>query len=106
MKEITVKELKQKIDAKEDFDLIDVREQYEYDIANLNGILIPMNEVLANAEKMISKDKFVVVHCRSGKRSATIINALESQFGYTNLYNLVGGILAWSDEIDSSIPKY
>lgn len=98
MKEITVRELKQLIDDKKDFQLIDVREQHEYDEANINGELIPMGDVLSNVDK-ISKDKQVVVHCRSGKRSATVIGALESQHGFTNLYNLQGGILAYIDEI-------
>lgn len=98
MKEITVKELKELIDNKKDFQLIDVREQHEFDEANLNGELIPMGDVLNNVDK-ISKDKQVVVHCRSGKRSATVISALESQHGFTNLYNLQGGILAYIDEI-------
>lgn len=98
MKEITAKELKQLMDDKKDFQLIDVREQYEFDEANLNGELIPMGEVMDNVDK-ISKDKQVVVHCRSGKRSATVISALESQHGFTNLYNLKGGILAYIDEV-------
>jgi len=98
MKEITVKELKQLIDSNADFQLIDVREEYEFDEANINGQLIPMGEVMSNLDK-ISKDKQVVVHCRSGKRSASVIQALESQHGYTNLYNLKGGILAYIDEI-------
>jgi len=98
MKEITVQELKQLIDEKKDYQLIDVREEYEFDEANLKGELISMGEVIENVEK-ISKEKQVVVHCRSGKRSATVINALESQFGFTNLYNLRGGILAYIDEI-------
>ena len=98
MKEISVKELKQLIDEKKDFQLIDVREEHEFDEANLNGELIPMGDVLSNVDK-INKDKQVVVHCRSGKRSATVIGALESQHGFTNLYNLQGGILAYIDEI-------
>jgi rhodanese-related sulfurtransferase len=98
MKEITSRELKQLMDSKADFQLIDVREQHEFDEANLNGELIPMGEVMDRAGE-ISKDKQVVVHCRSGKRSATVIGALESQLGYTNLYNLKGGILAYIDEV-------
>jgi len=98
MKEITVQELKQLKDSKADFQLIDVREEYEFDEANLNGELIPVGDVMDNLNK-ISRDKKVVVHCRSGKRSAGIIQALESQHGYTNLYNLKGGILAYIDEI-------
>ncbi|MDI1356368.1 MAG: rhodanese-like domain-containing protein [bacterium] len=98
MKEITASELKKLMDENADFQLIDVREPHEYDEANLNGELIPMGEVLERANE-ISKDKQVVVHCRSGKRSATVINALESQHGFTNLYNLQGGILAYIQEI-------
>ncbi len=98
MKEITAKELKQLIDEKQNFQLIDVREQHEFDESNLSAELIPMGEVLDNVEK-ISKDKQVIIHCRSGKRSATIINALESQHGFTNLYNLKGGILAYAEEV-------
>jgi adenylyltransferase/sulfurtransferase len=102
MKEITVKELKQMIDNKEDFQLIDVREPSEFEAANLKGELIPLNTVPNNAEK-ISKDKKVVVHCRSGKRSENAIKFLEANFGYTNLYNLKGGIIAYKNEIDNSL---
>ena|ERR1700752_535350 len=98
MKEVTAIELKQLLDGKKDFQLIDVREEYEFDEVNINGQLIPMGEVMENIEK-ISKDKQVVVHCRSGKRSATVINALEAQHGFTNLYNLKGGILAYIEEV-------
>lgn len=98
IKEVTVQELKQLKDSNADFQLIDVREEYEFDEANLNGELIPMGEVLSNVDK-ISKDKQVVVHCRSGKRSASVIQALEAQHGFTNLYNLKGGILAYIEEV-------
>lgn len=98
MKEITAAELKKLMDSKADFQLIDVREEHEFEEANLNGTLIPMGEVMDRVNE-IAKDKQVVVHCRSGKRSATVINALESQHGYTNLYNLKGGILAYIDEV-------
>lgn len=105
MKEKTVEELKEMIDQKQDFQLIDVREEYEYEICNLNALLIPMGEIPANIEK-IEKGKPVVVHCRSGKRSANIISYLESNHGFNNLYNLQGGILAWADRIDNSMEKY
>lgn len=98
MKEISPKELKQLKDENKDFQLIDVREQYEFDEVNMNGELIPMGEIMDNTDK-ISKDKQVIIHCRSGKRSATVISALESQHGFTNLYNLKGGILAYIDEV-------
>lgn len=93
------------IDNGEDFQLIDVREQNEYDVAQIGGELIPLATVPQNVDK-ISKDKKVVVHCRSGKRSGNAVQFLEQQHGFDNLYNLQGGILAWSDEIDPSIPKY
>lgn len=98
IKEVTVQELKQLKDSNADYQLIDVREEYEFDEANLNGELIPMGEIMNNLDK-ISRDKKVVVHCRSGKRSASVIQALESQHGFTNLYNLKGGILAYIEEI-------
>lgn len=98
MREITATELKRLMDENKDFQLIDVREQYEFDESNINGDLIPMGEVMDNIDK-IDRDKQVVVHCRSGKRSATVISALESQHGFTNLYNLKGGILAYIEEV-------
>ncbi|MEQ8241651.1 MAG: rhodanese-like domain-containing protein [Cyclobacteriaceae bacterium] len=104
MKEISVQELKELKDTKADFQLIDVREENEYEVAEIGGELIPMATVPDNLDK-ISKDKQVVVHCRSGKRSGGIVQYLESQ-GYDNVVNLAGGILAWSDEIDPSVPKY
>lgn len=105
MKEITVQQLKEMQSKKEDFQLIDVREEYEFDICNLGGQLIPMGEVADNIDKF-SRDKKVVVHCRSGKRSASVIQMLEQQHGFTNLYNLKGGIMAWAEEIDHEMAKY
>ncbi|MBA3663695.1 MAG: rhodanese-like domain-containing protein [Bacteroidetes bacterium] len=98
VKEITVQDLKTLQDSKADYQLIDVREEYEFDEANLKGELIPMGDVMNNVDK-IAKDKQVVIHCRSGRRSASVIQALESQHGFTNLYNLKGGILAYIEEI-------
>jgi sulfur-carrier protein adenylyltransferase/sulfurtransferase len=103
MKEITVQELKQKLDNKEDIQLVDVRQPHENELSNIGGELIPLATVLDNADK-ISKDKPVVVYCRSGARSGSAILALERQFGFTNLYNLKGGILAWAREIDPNMP--
>jgi rhodanese-related sulfurtransferase len=105
MKEISVLELKEMMDNKEDFQLIDVREPHEYEICNLGAPLIPMNEVPDNLDK-ISKDKKLVVHCRSGARSGRIVEYLEQAHGYTNIYNLRGGILDWADRVDTSMPKY
>ena len=105
MKEKSVTELKEMIDNGVDFQLIDVREPHEFEICNLKGELIPRNEIPDNVDK-ISKVKPVVIHCRSGARSGRIIQFLEQQYGFENLYNLEGGILAWADEIDTSMPKY
>ena len=105
MKEISVRELKEKMDKKEPFQLIDVREQYEYDMANISGELIPMKDMIEQYDR-IESDKPVIIHCRSGSRSAAVIHELEARFGFTNLYNLKGGILAWANEIDPNVPKY
>ena len=102
MKSITVKELKAKIDGNEEHQLIDVREDYEYEAGNINGEHIPMGEIPDNLDK-IATNKPVIIHCRSGKRSASVIQYLEAQ-GFSDLYNLEGGILAWQAEVDNSIP--
>jgi len=101
MKEITAHELKAKIDAKEDFQLIDVREPHEHEMANINGELIPVGTILSEVDR-ISKDKDVVFYCRSGSRSGAVIRELEKQ-GFTNLYNLKGGILAYAKEVDPTL---
>ncbi|KQN37876.1 rhodanese-like domain-containing protein [Pedobacter sp. MC2016-05] len=105
MKEISVQELKEKIDNKEDFQLIDVRETFEYEVSNLNGENIPLGGILIEADK-VEKDKPVIIQCRSGKRSAAAVMQLEAQYGYENLYNLKGGILAWQEAYDPNMPVY
>ena len=105
MKEISVQELKEMMDKHEDFQLIDVREDFEYEMSNLGGVLIPLGGVLIEADK-VAKDKPVIMMCRSGRRSAAAIMQLEQQFGFTNLANLQGGILAWAEDIDPSIQVY
>jgi rhodanese-related sulfurtransferase len=104
MKEITAEDLKRMKDNGEDFQLIDVREDFEYEMSNLNGELIPLGGIMIETGK-ISKDKPVVIMCRSGKRSAMAVMQLEAQ-GFTNLYNLQGGILAWADKVDPNISVY
>lgn len=103
--EITVQQLQNWQDKGEDFQLIDVREPHEYEIANINGELIPLNHVTENANR-IASDKRVVIHCRSGKRSEDAIKKLKDEFGFDNLYNLKGGILAYANEIDHSLATY
>jgi sulfur-carrier protein adenylyltransferase/sulfurtransferase len=104
MKEITVIELKKLKDEKADFQLIDVREEHELEICEIGGLHIPMGDVMDNLDK-ISKDKQVVIHCRSGARSGAICQALETQ-GFSNVFNLKGGIIAWANEIDNTLTKY
>lgn len=104
MNEVTVQELQSMIDQKKDFQLIDVREPFEYEVSNLNGLNIPLNGILLEADK-VAKDIPVIIQCRSGKRSAQAVMLLEQQ-GYTNLSNLQGGILAWKEEIDPEMDVY
>lgn len=85
--------------------VIDVREPHEYEICNIGAKLIPMGEVLEHLNE-IPKEGKVVVHCRSGARSRTVVNTLMTKFAYTNLYNLQGGILQWADSIDPTLAKY
>ena len=105
MKEITVQELKQLQDSGADFQLIDVREPHEYDICNLHGELIPQGEIPHNVDK-IDRTKKVILQCRSGARSGNMVQWLEKNHGFENLFNLKGGILAWAREIDPSMPTY
>jgi adenylyltransferase/sulfurtransferase len=105
MKEVTVAELKAMRDNNEPHQLIDIREQAEVDTASIGGEHIPMGLIVANIDN-ISRDVPVVIHCRSGGRSGAIVDALEKRFGFTNVYNLKGGISAWSNEIDPTVPLY
>ena len=103
--EITVKELKARMDRGEDLTVIDVREPYEYAIARIPGTkLIPLGQIEERAGEL-DPNTDIILQCRSGKRSADALNRLKAR-GFTRLKNLVGGITAWSDEIDPSVPKY
>jgi sulfur-carrier protein adenylyltransferase/sulfurtransferase len=102
--EISVEQLKRKLDAKEDVFVLDVREPHEYKICNLNGHLIPLNDLPKRVQEL-DPSKEIVVHCRSGARSARAVGFLR-QAGFANVTNLAGGILAWADRIDPKMPKY
>jgi sulfur-carrier protein adenylyltransferase/sulfurtransferase len=103
--ETTVTELKKKLDAKEDFFLLDVREPNEFKIGRIPGsTLIPLGEVPQRVSE-IPRDKEIIVHCKMGGRSSKAAAFLRQQ-GYKNVKNLKGGILDWSDKIDPSVPKY
>lgn len=105
VKSINVHQLKAMQDNGEEFQLLDVREPWEYELTNLNGLLIPKGEIEHHLDQ-IARDKKVVVQCRSGVRSADVIILLQKKYGLQNLYNLEGGILAWAKEIDQSKPQY
>jgi sulfur-carrier protein adenylyltransferase/sulfurtransferase len=102
--EITPKELKARMDRGDDLFVLDVREPHEFQICNLKGKLIPLGELPRRVAELDSSRE-IVVHCRSGKRSADAINFLQKA-GFKKLLNLKGGVLAWSDEVDPSMPKY
>ena len=106
LEEITAMELKARFDSGEDLQLIDVREPYEYEIARIpNAKLIPLGEVVARANE-IDSSRVAVMQCKGGVRSAKAIEGLKAA-GFTGrLINLKGGIGAWSDEVDASVPKY
>ena len=105
VKEISVKELYDWQNRGEDFQFIDVREQHEYDIVNLGAELIPLGVVSQHAEK-IDRKKKVVIHCKTGNRSAKAIRELEDKFGFKNLYNLKAGIFGYIDEVNPKMQKY
>ena len=102
--EITPKELKARLDRGDDLLILDVREPYEYQIANLQGYLIPLGDLPRRVNELDSSRE-IVAHCRSGKRSADAVDFLR-QAGFRKIWNLKGGILAWSDEVDPKVPKY
>ncbi len=102
--EIQPEELKAKLDAGEDIFILDVREPHEYQICNLDGYLIPLGELPQRAHELDSSRE-IVAHCRSGVRSAKAVTFLQ-QAGFRKVKNLAGGILAWSDKVDPSVPKY
>jgi molybdopterin/thiamine biosynthesis adenylyltransferase/rhodanese-related sulfurtransferase len=102
--EIAPRELKSRLDRGDDLFILDVREPHEYQICNLGGHLIPLGELSRRVNELDSSRE-IVAHCRSGKRSAEAVEFLRSA-GFRKVWNLKGGILAWSDEVDPSTPKY
>ncbi len=102
--QLTAMELKQRLDAGEDLCILDVREPWEYQIANLGGKLIPQNEVPQRLSE-IDRDREIVVHCKLGGRSQRVAEFLQKA-GYAKIANLAGGIFAWADQIDPTMRKY
>jgi adenylyltransferase/sulfurtransferase len=105
MLEVSVTTLKSKLDAGDNFILLDVREPFEIEIASVPGALcIPMNTVPQRVQEL-DPDAEILVMCRSGKRSADITAFLMHQ-GFANVHNVTGGILAWATDVDPTVQKY
>ncbi len=103
--EITPKELEARLRRRDAFDLVDVREPYELDIARLDGARSVPLATLAESLHTLDSAKDIVVMCRSGARSAKAVRQLQGA-GFRRVWNLAGGILRWSDDVDPSVPKY
>ncbi len=105
--EITASELKERLDDGEPITIIDVREPHEWEIANLEPYgarLIPIGQFAEQMHELNSADQ-IVVHCRSGARSAKAFRQLHAA-GFRRIWNLKGGILAWTEEVDPTLPRY
>src|SRR5580700_9321012 len=102
--EISPRDLKARLDRGDDLYILDVREPHEYQICNLGGHLIPLGDLSKRVSELDSSRE-IVAHCRSGKRSAEAVEFLQ-RAGFRKVLNLKGGILAWSDDVDPSVPKY
>jgi adenylyltransferase/sulfurtransferase len=104
MTDMTPEELKRRRDAGEDIFVLDVREQHEYQTANIGGHLIPLNDLPKRVGEL-DPNRETVVHCKMGGRSAKAVDFLR-QSGFTKVHNMVGGINAWSERVDPKVPKY
>ena len=102
--EIRVEELKQRLDAGENLFLLDVRDEYEYEISNIGGQLIPLPE-LAKRVNELDANRTIVTVCKMGSRSAKAAQVLH-RAGFAHVWNLTGGIHAWSDRVDHAVRKY
>ncbi|PYV30961.1 MAG: molybdenum cofactor biosynthesis protein MoeB [Acidobacteria bacterium] len=103
--EISAREVKRMMDDERPFVLVDVREPHEYQICNIPGSkLIPLGEIPRRMHELSSADE-IVVHCRSGQRSAQAVGFL-MKAGFRKIHNLQGGVLAWADEVDPTMPRY
>ncbi|MFL3022147.1 MAG: rhodanese-like domain-containing protein [Cytophagales bacterium] len=105
MKQINPITLNKKINNKQDFQLIDIREEYEYDICCIGGDKISMYSIPDCIDK-ISRTKDVIIYCRTGSRSATIVKMLEDSYSFDNVYNLDGGIMRWREDVDIELKEY
>ena len=102
MQIISALELNHAMQKGQEFEIVDVREPYEYDACNIGSVHIPMGEI-CNRIADLPKDKNIVIMCRSGKRAEAVANILMTDYSISNVYILDGGILAWKDQIDSTL---
>ena len=102
MRIISALELNDAMQKGQEFEIVDVREPYEYDACNIGSLHIPMGEI-CNRITDLPKDKNIVIMCRSGKRAEAVANILMTDYSISNVYILDGGILAWKDQIDSTL---
>ena len=106
MKIISPVQLKELIDSSNnDFQVIDIRDEYEFDICCIGGEKINMYSITDSLDKL-SREKKIIIYCRTGSRSATIVSLLEKNFSFKNVYNLDGGIMKWRQDVDPSIKEY
>ena len=106
MKSISPKELNNLINSKSnDFQLIDIREEYEHGICCIGGDKINMYQIPDKVSE-ISKEKKVIIYCRTGARSANVVTILEKNFNFQNVYNLDGGIMKWREDVDPTLNEY
>ena len=102
--EIRVEELKKRLDAGENLFLLDVRDEFEYEISNIGGQLIPLAELPKRVNELDANLNIVTV-CKMGPRGVKAAQVLHKA-GFTHVWNLTGGIHAWSDRVDHSVRKY
>ena len=102
--EITPEKLKQRLDRGDDMFILDVREPHEYEIAHLNGYLIPLGELPQRLSELQPSHE-IIVYCRTGRRSAKAVDFLKHN-GFHRVRNLIGGIDAWAERIDPSLQRY
>ncbi len=104
--QLSVEQLKQKLDAGERPFILDVREPHEFQIVNMGGYLLPLGEVVARLVELEEhREREIVIHCKTGRRSQDAAHILR-EAGFSNIHNLAGGIQAWAEKIDTSLPKY
>lgn len=102
---ISIKEFDKMFKNDSDFQLVDVREQYEYNICNLNSVHIPMAEIVSRINE-INTEKRVCVLCKTGKRAEAVANLLETDYGFIDILVVEGGILAYAEQIDKNLEVY